>query len=371
MEDDDVARNINSKALALFKAFVFYTLTSKKVVLDYKLSSQAFRYLLNEIKDRYMASLVHPGEMVGSIAAQSIGETLTQMTLNTFHFAGVSSQNITLGVPRIKEIINCAKNIKGPSMTIFLKDEFKYEVEYAHKLISLLEFTTLKHVSRMSEIYYEPDPTTSIIDADKNLIWIESDAEAKKLSPWVLRIQIDPVLLGRKGLRFNDIVTRIEEFFREKPLDIVKSLEINDPIILRIRMINEENLTSDELTAQFHSLKKIEQYILEDLPIKGFCKKVSYRREKVTKFTSNGIEDDGDVNGEYVLETSGTDLARVLGFNYVNTARTTTNHILDIYNVLGVEAARKAILNEINIVFSFFNIYVNYRHTTLLADAIT
>lgn len=370
--DCEVSKMINDKALALFRAFVFYILSSKKVVLDYKLSSHAFRYLLNEIKERYMVSMVHPGEMVGSIAAQSIGETLTQMTLNTFHFAGVSSQNITLGVPRIQEIINGAKNIKGPSMTIYIEDEHRFDVEYAHKLISLLEFTTLKHVSRVSEIYYDPDPSTSIIESDRDLIWFNPEVENPKLySPWVLRIQIDPVLLGRKGLRFKDIVSRINEFFAERPLEIYESFETDDPIILRIRMKNDREYSTEELTAQFHGLKKIEQYILEDLPIKGFCKKVSYRREKVKKFTDKGVEVDGDPQGEYILETSGTDLSKVLSFPHVNTSRTTTNHVLDIYNVLGVEAARKAILREINIVFTFFNIYVNYRHTILLADAIT
>jgi DNA-directed RNA polymerase II subunit RPB1 len=83
----DVTAFVNNNALKLFRAFLFHSLTAKKVILDYKLSSDAFRYLLNEIRERYQMSLAHPGEMVGSIAAQSIGETLTQMTLNTFHFA--------------------------------------------------------------------------------------------------------------------------------------------------------------------------------------------------------------------------------------------------------------------------------------------
>lgn len=171
-------------------------------------------------------------------------------------------------------------------MTIYLKDEYKFEVDNAHKLISLLEFTTLKHVSRVSEIYYDPDPRTTIIEKDQNIVWFDHDAEeARKYSPWVLRIQIDPTLLSRKGLRLNDILERIREFFKERPLEIVDSLETDDPIILRLRMINDKECSSDELTAQFHSLKKIEQYVLEDLPIKGFCKKVSYRREQVKKFS--------------------------------------------------------------------------------------
>ena len=371
--EGEVAKKVNDNALKLFRAFLFFSLCSKKVVLDYKLSSDAFRFLLNEIRERYQMSLVHPGEMVGSIAAQSMGETLTQMTLNTFHFAGVSSQNITLGVPRIQEIINCANNIKGPSMTIYLKEEFRFDLEAAHKLISLLEFTTLKHVAKLSEIYYDPDPNQTIIEEDQELIWVDQDSDKRKyFSPWVLRILIDPTALGRKGLRFKEIIKKIESCFADRPLDIVDSLESSDPIVLRLRQKNDHELSADEATTQYHSLKKIEQFILEEMPIKGFCKKVSFKREIVKAFSAvKGIETIGDKDGEYILETSGSDLAKVLSFPYVDTRRTTTNHVMDIYGVLGIEATREAIVREIRIVFYFFEIYVNYRHTILLADVMT
>lgn len=89
------------------------------------MSQAAFELLLGEIKNKFEQSLSNPGEMIGSIAAQSIGEPATQMTLNTFHLAGVSDKNVTLGVPRLKEIINVAKNIKTPSLTVYLKKEFR------------------------------------------------------------------------------------------------------------------------------------------------------------------------------------------------------------------------------------------------------
>lgn len=84
------------------------------------MSKQAFDYMIGEIKSKFEQGLVNPGEMVGSIGAQSIGEPATQMTLNTFHFAGVSAKNVTLGVPRLKEIINVSTNIKTPSMKIYM-----------------------------------------------------------------------------------------------------------------------------------------------------------------------------------------------------------------------------------------------------------
>lgn len=87
--------------------------------------------------------MVHPGEVVGSIAAHSLGEPATQMTLNTFHFAGVSSKNVTLGVPRLKEIINVAKNIKTPVMHIYLPKDLRKSEETVMKIQGSIEYTTM------------------------------------------------------------------------------------------------------------------------------------------------------------------------------------------------------------------------------------
>jgi DNA-directed RNA polymerase II subunit RPB1 len=84
--------------------------------------------------------------MVGALAAQSLGEPATQMTLNTFHFAGVSSKNVTLGVPRLKEIINISKKPKAPSLTVFLIGAAARDAEKAKNVLCRLEHTTLRKV---------------------------------------------------------------------------------------------------------------------------------------------------------------------------------------------------------------------------------
>jgi DNA-directed RNA polymerase II subunit RPB1 len=96
-------------------------LCTKNMIQSERLSTEAFDWIIGEIKSRFEQAIVNPGEMVGPIAAQSLGEPATQMTLNTFHNAGISSKNVTLGVPRLKEIINVAKNIKTPSLKIYLQ----------------------------------------------------------------------------------------------------------------------------------------------------------------------------------------------------------------------------------------------------------
>lgn len=88
----------------------------------------------------------HPGEMVGALAAQSLGEPATQMTLNTFHYAGVSAKNVTLGVPRLKELINISKRPKTPSLTVFLVGQAARDAERAKDILCRLEHTTLRKV---------------------------------------------------------------------------------------------------------------------------------------------------------------------------------------------------------------------------------
>jgi len=143
-ETSKVDANLNAKKL--FAIQLRYLLCSKNVILNERLTAPALEWLLAEIKSKFEQSVVSPGEMVGAIAAQSLGEPATQMTLNTFHFAGISAKNVTLGVPRFKEIINVNKNIKTPSLKIFLEEDYRTKQNKVSKLGMLIEYTTLCHV---------------------------------------------------------------------------------------------------------------------------------------------------------------------------------------------------------------------------------
>jgi DNA-directed RNA polymerase II subunit RPB1 len=160
----------NSDSTLLMRIYIKSILNSKNVIMNEKLNTQSFDWILGEIKTKFEQSLVNPGEMVGSVAAQSLGEPATQMTLNTFHFAGVSAKNVTLGVPRMKEIINVSKNIKTPSLKIFLREKYRKREQVVTKLGGLIEYTTLQHVVSSSQIFYDPDPKKTIIKADEDLV---------------------------------------------------------------------------------------------------------------------------------------------------------------------------------------------------------
>nr|GFD49594.1 DNA-directed RNA polymerase II subunit 1 [Tanacetum cinerariifolium] len=115
-------------------------------------------------------SLVAPGEMIGCVAAQSIGEPATQMTLNNFHYAGVSAKNVTLGVPRLREIINIAKNIKTPSLSVYLKPDISKTNDQAKNVQCALEYTTLRSVTQATEVWYDPHPMNTIIEEDVDFV---------------------------------------------------------------------------------------------------------------------------------------------------------------------------------------------------------
>ena len=195
----------------------------------------SFDWLLGEIKSRFEQSLVSPGEMVGSIAAHSLGEPATQMTLNTFHFAGVSSKNVTLGVPRLKEVINVSKNLKTPMMLVYLLPDFRKHQKAVMQVQGVIEHTTISHVLDESSIYYDPDPIKTIIEDDQAMVDLyneiivpgeDNNPALKASSPWVLRLSLNQTKLINKQIDIEFIDRKLTESFSDM-LEIMHS-DIND-----------------------------------------------------------------------------------------------------------------------------------------------
>ena len=242
--DDTLSKEAQHNATLLFKAQLRSRLAFKRLVMENSLNKLAFQHVLGEIETRFCRAAVNPGEMVGVLAAQSIGEPATQMTLNTFHFAGVSSKNVTLGVPRLKEILNVAKNIKTPSMTVYQEQDKVGNQESAKILRSAVEHTTLRSVTETTEIYYDPDIQSTVIEADRDMV--ESyfilpggDVEDQyRQSRWLLRIVLGRRALLDKGLTVQDVAAKIKESYT-KDLAVLFSDDNADEQIVRIRMMQD------------------------------------------------------------------------------------------------------------------------------------
>ncbi|XP_066139223.1 DNA-directed RNA polymerase II subunit RPB1 [Euwallacea fornicatus] len=381
--EDRISIQANENATLLFQCLVRSTLCAKLVSEQYRLTTEAFEWLLGEIETRFQQAQVNPGEMVGALAAQSLGEPATQMTLNTFHFAGVSSKNVTLGVPRLKEIINVSKKPKAPSLTVFLTGAAARDAEKAKNVLCRLEHTTLRKVTANTAIYYDPDPQNTVIPEDQdfvNVYYEMPDFDPTRISPWLLRIELDRKRMVDKKLTMEQIAEKINAGFGDD-LNCIFNDDNADKLVLRIRIMNGDDGKFGEGEEDVDKmdddmfLRCIEANMLSDMTLQGIeaITKVYMHLPQNDSKKRIIITDTGEFKAiaEWLLETDGTSMMRVLSERDVDAVRTASNDICEIFSVLGIEAVRKSVEKEMNAVLQFYGLYVNYRHLALLCDVMT
>jgi DNA-directed RNA polymerase II subunit RPB1 len=379
--EDPISIEAQVNATLLIKAQLRSRLAYKRIALEQRLNHLAFDHVLGEIESRFTRALVNPGEMVGVLAAQSIGEPATQMTLNTFHFAGVSSKNVTLGVPRLKEILNVATNIKTPSMVVYQEGDNPTQ-EAAKLLRSAVEHTNLRSVTAATEIYHDPDIQATNIAADVDMVESyfiipdESHDSPDNQSRWLLRLILDRQKMLDKGLKVDDVAMRIKENY-PKDLAVVFSDNNAEEQVIRIRMIKQtDNKYDDDDIEEDIMLKRLEAHILDTLTLRGVpgIERAFLNKETKLIETPDGalIASKSDERcQEWYLDTTGTALAQVLTVPGVDTTRTYSNHFIQIFEVFGIEATRSALMRELTQVLAFDGSYVNHRHLALLVDVMT
>ena len=369
----------------LFKTLYYYYLSPKNLLLKKKLTKKNILYLLDMIVLYYKKALITPGEMVGMIAAQSIGEPTTQLTLNTFHYAGVASKsNVTRGVPRIEEIMTLSENPKNPSCTIYLKDNEKYDQNAVKEYIYSLEHTKLSSLVEYSEIYFDPNENSTIVsnDIDLNNFYNEFESmldecttkiEEKEKSKWIIRFVLNKEKMLDANINMEEIDYAIKESYNN--VLCMFSDYNSDNLVFRIRMTKvvdkkKNKQQSLDQSDELYILKNLQHDILNNLVVRGI-KNIS--KVIIRKITDNVelIDDSYKKKEIWVLDTVGSNLMDILSLNFVDKTKTYCNDIQEIYNVLGIEAARQSIFNEFSEVIEFDSTYINYRHLTMLADRMT
>lgn len=277
--------------------------------LPEKITKSQMKEILEEVMSEYGKAQVEPGESVGIVGAESIGEPGTQMTLNTFHFAGVAEMNVTTGLPRIIEILDGRKEISTPMMEIYLQKPYS-EGKDIKKIALMIKETTVGDI--VAEF---------IINMMEFTIQINPDEEKLK----------------EIGMTRESFVSALS-----------KTLKLN---------IKEKEgamfLKAGTKESNLNELYKLKEKI-----------KVSYLRG------IKGIKQVLPVKRgeEFIIITSGTNLAKVLGLEFVEPTRTISNDIYEIASVLGIEAARQAINNEIFKVIDSQGLNIDRRHIMLVAD---
>lgn len=378
--DDPFSREAQYNATLLFKISMRAKLGCKRVLREYRFNEAALNWIEGAIETEFQQAIVHPGEMTGVLAAQSIGEPATQMTLNTFHNTGISAKNVTLGVPRLNELLNVAQHVKTPSLTIYLNEEYAFDEDKVDDLQSFFEFTTLGELTLKTEIHYDPDVSTSVIEADRKLVMtnfmITGGADSENLSPWVLRIVINKTIFLAKKVKMDDIETKILEFFGNN-VQVICSVDNADELVVRIRIViapEDRQHESEEIAEgsdDHEFLRRMQKQLVEQLHLQGVpgIKKV-FRSQKA-KAQWNDITGEFENKEEWMMETDGTNLAEILMYPMVDHRRTLSNDVVEMFSVLGIEGVRASLFHELRNLLSFDGGYVNYRHIACLADSMT
>jgi len=290
-------------------------LKTKLMAVRANLNEKRLAEIIRKVLDGYEQAKIEPREAVGIVAAQSIGEPGTQMTMRTFHYAGVGAIYITLGLPRIIEIADARKKLSTPTMTIRLEDECASDRSNAERLAMEIQET---HVTDICTV------RSSLEDMS---IWLTPNERE----------------MAKRYITLQDLESKLKEVAQD----------------MLVEQSKEGQLRIYGGSQTFHELAKLEDTIAKT-PVKGIegIRRVLARREP---------------RGEYVLYTVGSELKKLKNqkIEGVNFNRTVTNNIAEIAEILGIEAARNAIIEEMLGTLKEQGLDVDPRHITLIADAMT
>jgi DNA-directed RNA polymerase subunit A" len=273
-------------------------------------SGEQLEEIISQVSSDYNHSRVESCEAVGVVAAQSIGEPGTQMTMRTFHYAGVAEINVTLGLPRLIEIVDARKIPSTPTMTIRLNQDYAHDRDLAREVAWAIESTSILHLGSIA---------TDL--AEMNVI-----------------IELNPSALEQRKIAAEEVASRLKE---------ETGLSVDQKENLLVMVPKEPSYR--ELLQLVEKIKRISLKGVEGI------KRVVIRKE-------------GD---EYVLYTEGSSIKKVMQFEGVDPTRIKTNNISEIGEVLGIEAARNAIINEATDTLREQGLSVDVRHIMLVADIMT
>ncbi len=281
----------------------------KRELKKAKLNKKAVDQTIELTLKHYKRSLVEPGEAVGIIAAQSIGEPGTQMTLRTFHYAGVREQNVTLGLPRLIEIVDARRVPSTPIMSIYLDKSHRKSKSKATKAARNVIYTTVEDIAK--EIYEDPKHEQIVV-------------------------ALDTALMENRGVSMEELIEGVQQI---SACDVRRR---GKKVYVKPKKPGNRKKLLDKVISQ---------------RVKGVS---GIKRVLVT-----------EEQGEWVIRTDGSNLPKALEIAGINPTRTVTNHVHEIAKTLGIEAARNSLVKEAIDVLEEQGLDVDIRHIMLVADIMT
>jgi DNA-directed RNA polymerase beta' subunit len=364
----------------LFKTALLDYLSPKMVLFDMQLNKSEFDNMLNDIKKSFLKALVEPGEMVGIVAAQSIGEPTSQMTLNTKHSAGVAGKgSANMGVGRVEELIHYAKSISTPLMYVYFKNN-KFDESKVKHIASNLNYLNLNMLIEDAEIILDMGDDTyygkQLKDDNVSIPFFINNTKAPlETLPFVIRLKLDLEKILDKETDMLDIKTKFLSFWtlnysntksiREKDVkDTIK--EINKLAILS-NGVDVIHIRFSLNNFDYVLLNKFLNIVLNNISLKGVD---SIDNVEIENIIYSYSDEEGNVkqDKEFRLITSGINFEHILKIKDIDTDRTICNDVHYVYQHYGIEAARNIIFSELNNVFKSD---VNQAHINVLVDTMT
>jgi len=306
---------------------------------------------------------------------------------DTFHMAGVAAKsNVTRGVPRIEEILRLTDNPKNPSLTIHLKPIDELDKDRATVYANMLEHTRLVDVVKSIQICFDPLERSSFMEEDKAIIdqyyefedmlrdCMEDDTSQTQKSKWIIRMELDAETLLDKNITMDDVHFAIKNV--NPDIHCVYSDYNDSNLVFRIRMNSDSfkkkkgaTFTLDQ-SDEIYLLKNFQDNLLYNIVLRGVHGIDNVLPRKVQNMV---VKEEGKYVRKdiWLLDTTGTNLLDVLGTDFIDSTRTYGNDIQEIFDILGIEAARQIIFNEFVEVMEFSDVYINYHHLSLLCDRMT
>ena len=311
----------------------------------------------------------------------TVEDTRNFMTSNlivakdTFHQAGVASKSaVTRGVPRLRELLKVTHNPKATSLTVYLKPEYRNNKDRAREVVQDLELTLLSNITNKVGIYWDKKDATTIIPEDRELMKFYSLFEAQeekedKQSKWVLRLELNREEMFNRNISIQEVVSVIKRQFED--IKIVYSDYNSDKLVMRIRLPNK-NEKSEKDTASRNddltNLKKFQNKLLNSIVIRGVPGIKGVMFSKDTQYVEI-VDGKYETVEQFVLYTNGSNFIKVMNHPMVDGTKLYSTNVWDVYEVLGIEATRAILFNEIS--GPFEGAGVNYRHLCLLCDVMT
>jgi len=308
---------------------------------------------------------------------------------DTFHQAGTAKSNVTRGVPRLEELLSVSANPKNPSLTIYLKSEDETSREKAQAYMYMIEHTKLQDLVKEIEICFDPDDLNTLIEDDRATIaqykefekifeecaGDESISEEDK-NKWIIRMVMDEEVMLDKNITMDDINFTLKTFYNDT-INCIYSDYNAGKLIFRIRMNVEmknqkarQNVSSLDQEDQIYILKNFQDQLMQNVILRGVK---GITNVVIRKIKDNMIETVGSFQKQeiWVLDTTGTNMIDIFALDFIDFTRTISNDIIEIQDVLGMEAVRQSLYNEFTDVLEFDGAYINHHHYSLLVDRMT